>query len=63
MFVIARQKKALQGFSHDKTCMTRGGKSKKNFDFNVCPHEIMHMDPINVDDDYMDALDEPVDFC
>lgn len=46
--------------SYDRTCMTRVDNSKKDFDCNVCPHELMPMDPIKVDD-CKDALDETAD--
>lgn len=35
--------------------MTRVDKGKKNFCLNV-KNELIHIDPINVDEDYMDAL-------
>ncbi|TRZ14011.1 hypothetical protein HGM15179_013079 [Zosterops borbonicus] len=43
-----------------QTCMTRVNNSKKDFDFNVCRHELMPVDPIKVDD-CKDALDETAD--
>lgn len=55
VFILERQNKSLKGFPHDKICMTLVHKEKKNFKFSVCPHRLIHIAFINVDENYMDA--------